>query len=146
MGSHVSLGRHRRNCTICRHPRRDEIEHDFVGWRSPAIIVEEFGLADRSSIYRHAHAFDLLAKRQRNIRAALERIIEQADQVEVTAAVIVAAVQAYSKINAAGQWVERAETTNLNDLFDRMTFDELEGYAREGTLPEWFLTATGRDS
>ena len=146
MGSHVSLGRHRRNCTICRNPRRDEIEHDFVGWRSPAIIVEEFGLADRSSIYRHAHAFDLLAKRQRNIRAALERIIEQADQVEVTAAVIVAAVQAYSKINAAGQWVERAETTNLNDLFDRMTFDELESYAREGTLPEWFLTATGRDS
>ena len=146
MGSQVSIGRHQRNCTICRHPRRDEIEHHFVGWRSPASIAEEFGLADRSSIYRHANAFDLLAKRQRNIRAALERIIEKADEVEVTAAVIVAAVQAYSKINAAGQWVERAETTNLNDLFDRMTFDELEGYAREGTLPEWFLTATGRDS
>ena len=111
-----------------------------------ASIAEDFGLADRSSIYRHANAFDLLAKRQRNIRAALERIIEKADEVEVSAAVIVAAVQAYSKINAAGQWVERAETTNLNDLFDRMTFDELEGYAREGTLPEWFLTATGRNS
>ena len=146
MGSQVSIGRHQRNCTICRHPRRDEIEHHFVGWRSPASIAGEFGLADRSSIYRHANAFDLSAKRQRNIRAALERIIEKADEVEVTAAVIVAAVQAYSKINAAGQWVERAETTNLNDLFDRMTFDELESYAREGTLPEWFLTATGRDS
>jgi hypothetical protein len=146
MGGQVSLGRHQRNCTICRHPRRDEIEHDFVSWRSPASIAKEFGLADRSSIYRHANAFDLSAKRQRNIRAALERIIEKADEVEVTAAVIVAAVQAYSKINAAGQWVERAETTNLNDLFDRMTFDELESYAREGTLPEWFLTATGRDS
>ena len=146
MDNRANLGRHRRNCTICRHPRRHEIEHDFVGWRSPARIVEDFGLADRSSIYRHANAFDLFAKRKRNIRAALEKIIEQADQVEVTAAAVVAAVQAYSKINAAGQWVERAETTNLNDLFDRMTFDELESYAREGTLPEWFLTATGRDS
>ena len=52
----------------------------------------------------------MFAKRQRNIRAALERIIEKADEVEVTAAVIVAAVQAYSKINAAGQWIERSET------------------------------------
>jgi hypothetical protein len=44
--------------------------------RSPAVITEEYGLSDRSSIYRHAHALGLFAKRQRNVRAALERIIE----------------------------------------------------------------------
>lgn len=88
----------------------------------------------------------MFAKRQRNIRAALERIIEKADEVEVTAAVVVAAVQAYSKINAAGQWIERSETVNMSNLFERMTADELEGYAREGTLPDWFLTATQGDS
>jgi len=50
----------------------------------------------------------------------------------------VAAVGAYARINALGQWVERRETLNLNELFDRMTRDELDAYARDGTLPGWF--------
>jgi hypothetical protein len=74
----VSLGRHQRNCSICAHPQREEIEAGFIGWRSPAAIAEEFGLADRTSVYRHAHALGLFDKRKRNIRAALERIIEKA--------------------------------------------------------------------
>jgi hypothetical protein len=92
-------------------------------------------------VYRHAHAFGLFAKRQHNVRAALERIIEHAGDVEVTAASVVAAVQAYSKINAMGQWVDRSETVNLNELFDRMTREELEVYAQDGTLPGWFTDA-----
>jgi len=83
-------------------------------------------LADRASVYRHAHALGLFLKRQRNIRAALERIIEHAGEVEVTASGVVSAVQAYSKINAAGQWIERSEHVNLNELFERMTQQELE--------------------
>ena len=51
---------------------------------------------------------------------------------------VVAAVQAYTKINAAGQWVDRSEHVNLNELFDRMTQQELESYARDGSLPQWF--------
>jgi hypothetical protein len=61
----------------------------------------------------------------------------------------VSAVAAYAKINARGQWVERSEHVNLNDLFDRMTQDELEAYAKDGTLPAWFehtVGATGSDS
>jgi hypothetical protein len=57
----------------------------------------------------------------------------------------VAAVQAYAKINAAGQWVDRSEHVNLNELFERMTVEELETYARDGALPAWFsqpVTAT----
>ena len=103
----VNLGRHKRNCSICAHKEREQIDADFTACR-------------------------------RNVRAALERIIEKAGEVEVTSSAVVAAVQALTKINAQGQWVERSEHVNLNELFDRMSKDELEAYAREGSLPEWF--------
>ena len=134
----VSRGRHRRSCTVCEHERCTEIEADFVGWKSPALIAQEYGLADRTSVYRHAHAFGLFEKRKRNVRAALERIIEKASEVEVTSSAVVAAVQAYAKINAPGQWIERSEHIDLNALFERMSEDELEDYARDGNLPTWF--------
>jgi hypothetical protein len=134
----VNLGRHQRCCTVCQHEQREEIEAGFVAWRSPASIAQEFGLGDRNSVYRHAHALGLFAKRQRNIRAALERIIEKAGEVEVTASAVVSAIQAYSKINAAGHWIDRSEQVTLNDLFARMSTRELESYATSGTLPAWF--------
>jgi hypothetical protein len=139
----VSLGRHQRNCSVCGHQQRDEIESAFIGWRSPAAIAEEYGLADRASVYRHAHALGLFEKRKRNIRAALERIIEKAGEVDVTASAVVAAVQAYAKINAAGEWIDRTETVSLNDLFERMSTEELESYAQTGALPGWFKATVG---
>ena len=141
--SAVSLGRHKRTCSVCRHEQRGEIESGFIAWRSPAALTEEFGLADRSSVYRHAHALGLFPKRQRNVRAALERIIEKAEGVDVTAAAVVSAVQAYSKINAAGEWIDRTETVSMNELFDRMSSQELEDYAQNGALPGWFRSTVG---
>lgn len=144
----VNLGRHKRCCTVCSHPQREEIERAFVNWTSVAALAEEYRLADRTSVYRHAHAFGLFAKRQSNVRAALEKIIEKAGEVEVTSSAVVAAVQAYAKINSQGQWVDRSEHVNLNELFERMSREELECYAREGTLPGWFtqfVGATGTD-
>ena len=138
----ISLGRHSRNCTVCTHEYREAIEREFVNWTGPKAIARGFGL-DRASVYRRAHAFGLFANRQRNIRAALEKIIEKAGEVEVTSAAVVAAVQAYAKINAAGQWVDRSEHLNLNELFDRMTVEELETYARDGVLPAWFSQTVG---
>ena len=145
----VNLGRHRRNCKICAHQHRDEIEREFINWTGVKAIAKEFGLADRTAVYRHAHAFGLFSKRQRNIRAALEKIIEKAGEVEVTSAAVVAAVQAYARPNAQGQWIHRVEHVNLNELFERMSEAEMEAYAREGVLPAWFkgaLTATPLDS
>jgi hypothetical protein len=138
----VSKGRHEHQCRICSHPKRDEIEHTFIAWVSPAEVAKKFSIS-RDGLYRHAHVFGLMDKRRRNVRAALERIIEKAGEVEVTAAAVVAAVQAYSKINAIGQWVERSEHVNLNELFDRMTVAELDAYAKNGALPEWFQAVTG---
>jgi hypothetical protein len=128
----IDRGRHQRNCSVCGHEQRAEIEAEFVAWQSPASIAEEYGLADRSSVYRHAHAFGLFAKRQRNVRAALEWIIEKSGEVDVTASAVVAAIQAYSKIYASGQWIDRSEQVSLHELFDRMSREELETYARDG--------------
>lgn len=139
----VNLGRHQRTCGVCGHARREEIEQAFVGWGSPTAIAAEFGLADRTTIYRHAWALGLMDKRQRNLKAALERIIEKSADVDVTASAVVAAIQAYAKINAAGQWVERSEQVNLNELFERMSREELETYARNGDLPGWFSQTVG---
>src|SRR5579862_7311325 len=104
----VNLGRHEQNCTICVHRDREEIERDFLGWKSPIQIAIDHGLADKKSVYRHAHALGLFPKRERNIRAALVRIVERASEVEPTAQAVVAAVQAYAKINSQGHWVERS--------------------------------------
>lgn len=144
----VNSGRHAAECKICSHPQRDEIERDFVNWRSPASITKQYGLGHRATVYRHAHAVALFPKRQRNVRAALEKIIERAGEVEVNAAAVVSAVTAYARINARGEVIERTETVNLNALFERMSVQELENYAKDGILPDWFETsvaATGID-
>lgn len=139
----VDPERHARQCSICAHEQREEIEGAFVSWRSPISIAVDFGLADRASVYRHATAMGLFEKRQRNIRAALEKIIERAGEVDVTASAVVAAVQAYAKINSAGEWIDRTETLSLHELFDRMSTAELDSYAKTGKLPTWFQAHTG---
>ena len=117
-----------------------EIERQFVDWGNTTRIAKEYGLT-RDSVYRHAHATGLFVRRQRNIRAALERIIEKSEGVEVTASAVVSAIQAHAKINASGKWVDRVETVNVNKLFEQMSQEELEKYARNGTLPAWFTKA-----
>ena len=141
----INLGRHAAECKICVHPQRKQIERDFLDWRSPIKIAEQYGLRNRASVYRHAHALGLMDKRARNVRAALEKIIEKAGEVEVTSAAVVSAVSAYARINSAGQWVERSEHIDLNALFERMSGAELVTYAREGTLPEWFTKVVSGD-
>jgi|SRR5271167_2950124 len=139
----ISSGRHSRNCRVCAHKYREEIEREFVNWTSPKVIAKEYGLKDRTAVYRHAHASGLFPKRQRNLRAALEKIIERAGEVEVTSAAVVAAVQAYGRINSQGKWIERVERVGMNDLFGRMSRQELDVYAKQGTLPGWFTKAVG---
>jgi len=100
------LGRHARKCTICNHPEREAIEQEFLRWRSPKDIADDYGFNDYSSIYRHARAAGLFEKRRATVRFALEPIIERAEHVKVTAVGIVGAIRAYCSINDAGQWIE----------------------------------------
>jgi hypothetical protein len=83
-----SLGRHEHHCTVCTHAKREEIDLAFVNWTSPARISREYRVS-RDSIYRHARALLLFEKRRRNIRMALEKIIEKAGEVNVGAAAVV---------------------------------------------------------
>jgi len=142
----VSQARHRRTCGVCAHAQRLEIEAEFVAWRSPAALAQQYGLADRASVYRHAHALGLFAKRQRNLRAALERIIERVDEVQVTSGAVVAAVATLAKINANGQWVDPAERVSVHELFERMSREELQTYAETGRLPGWFPASVPTDA
>src|SRR5579862_7185932 len=86
--SHPNTGRHSAKCRICRHSQREDIEEDFIAWRSPRRIAQDYGLS-RYCVYRHARATNLYPQRRRNVRAALERIIEQAETVEASASSIV---------------------------------------------------------
>ena len=138
----ISRGRHEYQCTICSHPNRQDIEHAFVNWGNTTKLASQYSIS-RDAIYRHAHALGLMDKRRRNVRTALEKIIEKAGEVEVNAAAVVSAVSALARINSQGQWIERSETVSLNALFDRMTADELENYAKDGKLPEWFEATVG---
>ncbi|HXJ16627.1 MAG TPA: hypothetical protein VNM68_05455 [Candidatus Polarisedimenticolia bacterium] len=101
-----SLSYHERNCTICRHPERDAIEEAFLQWRNVSNIKLEFKLPSRTSLYRHAHALGLFARRGRNLRFALEHIIESAEAITPTADAVIRAVHAYTRLNDAGQWIE----------------------------------------
>jgi hypothetical protein len=76
-GKIVNISRHKAQCTICANAKCAEVEAGFVNWESPAELAEEYDIADRTTVYRHAHALGLFDKRKRNVRAALERIIEK---------------------------------------------------------------------
>ena len=138
----VSRGRHEYHCRVCKHSKRADIEEAFVNWVSTARLAKQYAVS-RDAIYRHAHVFGLMGQRRRNIRAALERIIEKSGEVEVNAAAVVNAVSTYARINSSGEWVERTETVNLNALFERMSQAELDAYAKDGTRPSWFTEIVG---
>jgi hypothetical protein len=102
-------GRHARLCTVCKHPDRTAIEEAFLNWRRAAEIVEEYGIAHHSALYRHAHATGLFDRRRGHIRSALEFIIERASEVKPTAGAIISAVRAYCCLTEDGHWIEPAK-------------------------------------
>jgi hypothetical protein len=96
--------RHRRRCAICGAKCQQEIEDAFVSWESVDIIAENYGIC-RRSVYRHAHAFGLFVRRDRNIRRALGLLSHRADKVrDVSADSIIRAVEIFAHINQRGEW------------------------------------------
>ena len=98
--------RHARKCHICHHPRRAEIEWDYLNWIGPTSIVEEYKLPNYSAIYRHAHAFGLAAERKENMLTALDMLIEKVETARVTGHTIIRAMRAYSCLKPGGRWEE----------------------------------------
>ena len=109
--------RHSLKCAVCNHPDRAAIEFDFLNWRNPGDLVKGYRFRGLSTIYRHAHATGLFAKRRLNLRFAMERIVERVNEVPVTATSVIRAARAISRINDSGEWVDppsRVIVTHIN--------------------------------
>jgi hypothetical protein len=91
--------RHNRKCSVWRHADRAAIDQDFLSWHSPDRIAEEYGIADHSSIYRHAHATGLFRRRAGTTRIAFGPGIDRLIGVKVTARSIIRALGEYSRMN-----------------------------------------------
>jgi hypothetical protein len=89
----ISLSHHQRECRICKHSQRADIEQDFLDWWSAWGIVKGYGLGHTSALYRHAHATGLFARRHAVRTFALERMVEQVSDVSVSAFSIVMAMR-----------------------------------------------------
>ena len=107
------LARHQRLCEVCKHPACFLIQEAFLQWTSPEVIMKKYGLKSRATIYNHAHAFQLFARRDRTLRFALGHIIEQADRVNVTARDVIQAVYTYAHVNDDGLWVQPASQSEV---------------------------------
>ena len=100
------VARHARKCVICKHPEREAIEEAFIHWFHADDIVEDHGLPSRTSLRHHALATGLYDKRRRNIRYALEHVIEEATHSAVTGESVVSAIRAHSRLSQTGRWKE----------------------------------------
>jgi hypothetical protein len=126
---------HRGKCTICHHPQRAEIERAFVDWCSPLEITSMFGLKSRATIYRHARARGLFELRRRNLHYGLARIAEHVADVKPSAANVIAAFVAMSKIDARGEWVP-GRRFDMRQAADRATWEEDWAAVRENQLQD----------
>lgn len=134
-----SSARHESHCAVCSHPRREEIETQFVDWVPQSRIAKDFVLSGRQTVWRHAKAFGLVKQRNENIRAVLASFIERASTVRPTAQSLIAAIVAFSKLDAEGRSIERIQNVSgLDGLFKKMTRGEMLAYAQTGELPTWF--------
>ena len=74
---------------------------------------------------------------------ALDKIVERVDETEISGSVILSAIKLLHKNNGAGQGGEPAQNTDFKKLFERMSPEERENFAKDGSLPAWFLDAMG---
>jgi hypothetical protein len=108
-----SIERHSRKCNICRHPQRESIDESFLHWRSPATIMHCYGIPSETTIYDHAHAFNLFAQRNRNLQSALANVVEDIDRRRFTGSEMLDAVRALAHLNEDGRWVHPASKSEV---------------------------------
>jgi hypothetical protein len=142
-GGAVNLRRHQAQCTICRSPFREAIDESFLNWISPPRIVDKYPDLNLSKdiIYRHVRACGLIDKRRENSMGALEVIVERTREIipVLPAASYVSAVIAYAKLNNSNTQANPPQSTDLRELLGRMSQEEREAFALDGSLPDWIL-------
>jgi hypothetical protein len=106
----AAYDRHRRKCQICRHRDRDAIESDFLEWRHPNQIHDDYKVG-YYVLYRHARATGLLQRRCENVSIVVQKLLEEVEGVEAPSAfAILRGVRTLACLNSRGQWVEPAIT------------------------------------
>lgn len=110
----VALARHRRKCQVCRHPEREMIEREYRDWFGPLAIARSYGIPERA-LFRHLEATGLTSSRRKNLRSALERILERGVETEIDGPTIIQAVRAYCCLNDGNEWVEPAKNVSFSN-------------------------------
>ena len=114
----AALERHSRKCLICHHPEREAIEEEFLHWRAPWKLAEDYNLADYRTLYRHARAAGLLLQRRENLHSGLDAFVEAVDDVKFTGDTILRAMRAYSCIDRHGRWTEIPTRVSISTFRD----------------------------
>jgi hypothetical protein len=130
---HVNLGRHRSQCSVCKHPQCQQIEDDWLDWTSPHKIAQDYGVS-RDSIYRHCRALRLYSKRRRNLMPAYERIIELGGIVDYTGSNILSALKELAKLVSAEKVVDAAQSADEKPAFQQTTSKESDNGALPGSI------------
>ena len=100
----LNMNKHESHCSICRHPEREAIEEEFIHWFSPRATAADYGI-DVRAIYRHAHALDLFAVRNRKVRYVLSHALERAEHAATpTASELNRMVRTFTQVSDEGQW------------------------------------------
>lgn len=105
------LERHSRLCSVCSHPDRDAIEADYLHWRDPEEIAEDYGFSNFHPIYRHARATGLTDRRKGEVCRVMERYLEKVDSYSTDEFdQVTRAVRTYAHIDTDGRWFEPSRT------------------------------------
>lgn len=105
------FARHARRCSVCLHPDRDAIEADFLHWRSPKTIAQDYNLPSFDPIYRHARATGLIQRRKNEVARVIERYLERVDGYSAEEFdKVTRAIRVYSHLDEDGHWFEPSRT------------------------------------
>jgi hypothetical protein len=133
----VNLGRHEAQCSVCNHPKREVIEGLWLNWGNTSALAREYDLS-RYALYRHAHAKGLVDKRNRNIRAALTKMIEKMDATPMSGGAILGAIKLLLELTKQTEATTERKEVTPQQLFERMTQEERKAFATDGSLPTWY--------
>ncbi len=131
----VDPERHARKCAICQSEDRAEIEELFLHWISVGYIASMYSeIPNRMTIHRHVYATGLYEFRRRNLRSALDRLVENADTCKVTGDCVLRAIRAHSRLSEDGRWrepVQRMIVSRSTESFVLPKFDPEDLLERE---------------
>lgn len=128
----VNLGRHKAQCSICKHPNCKEIEDAWVGWGYTVQIAREFGVS-RDSIYRHARALNLFAKREANDKVICEKVLERVDWTQFTGSNYISILKLHREIRLAEKKAEAERASDAKTLQPDTT-QQLDDPIPDGSL------------